>query len=161
MVEKERNNTSLYCRLNPPSLRRSWEETPLQARCGSSFHLRGVCKVPPYPENEWGTPRPPTFLPFPSLRGRQRKVPVCPRSLKPGKGWCIPEGQNSLNSTGQTYRHTDTHRHEKVNDRPLSISPQLQSHAETRELQGTAWLPSLEMQWMLPGSNQSPQRAQR
>lgn len=77
-----------------------------------------MCKVPLFPKIDRGTPLSRTFQQLPFLCCWQRKVPVCtPKVSRTGKGWCIPEPQNRLN-TRQTYTwtHTDT----KVNDRSSS-----------------------------------------
>lgn len=77
-----------------------------------------MCKVPLFPKIDRGTPLSQTFQQLPFLCCWQRKVPVCtPKVSRTGKGWCIPEPQNRLN-TRQTYTwtHTDT----KVNDRSSS-----------------------------------------
>lgn len=49
--------------------------------------------------------------------GRGKSLSAPPKSQAPGKGWCIPEPQNSFN-TRQTY--TRTHTDTKVNDRSSS-----------------------------------------
>lgn len=73
--------------------------------------------------------------------GRGKSLSAPPKSQAPGKGWCIPEPQNSLN-TRQTY--TRTHTDTKVNDRSsssnkpptLGLRMRLESH-------GPAGLPLL------------------
>lgn len=73
--------------------------------------------------------------------GRGKSLSAPPKSQAPGKRWCIPEPQNSLN-TRQTY--TRTHTDTKVNDRSspsnkpptLGLRMRLESH-------GPAGLPLL------------------
>lgn len=112
-------------------------------RCGRSFHEREVCVKSLSPPRSNGEL--PFLEPFCSFlfcaAGRGKSLSAPPKSQAPGKGWCIPESQNSLN-TRQTY--TRTHTDTKVNDRSsssnkpptLGLRMRLESH-------GPAGLPLL------------------
>lgn len=67
-----------------------------------------VKSLPPPPSS--GELPTPSLSPLPSPCSGQRKVPVCPQSLKPrGRGDAFQKDKISLNSTRQTYRRRHIH----------------------------------------------------